>query len=280
MNNKRQHFKAKDHLVSGQSFTIQWDAKQGFAKTVFPLGLNLDQYYPKDQYTSHQTKREGITGFLYSLVQGIMFTYKRKLIQKYSLGITLLDVGGGIGEFANNLSKYGFNTSVVEPNPTAKQSCTSKGINSYLSVEDIPNGIQYSTISLWHALEHIPDLESTLQKLHKLLNSNGLLVVAVPNFHSYDATYYAEHWAALDVPRHLWHFTPMGLKQLLETFGFTQVVQKPLWFDAFYISYLSEKYQGNSFPLIRGLGIGLLSNFAAFSTKDYSSNIFIFKKKS
>jgi hypothetical protein len=85
-------------------------------------------------------------------------------------------------------------------------------------------------------------------------------------------------WAALDVPRHLWHFTPKGLNQLLDRNGFSLLKTYPLWFDAIYISLISELYSGNRFAVFKGLFLGLYSNFRAFFNGEYSSKIFVYKK--
>ena len=89
------------------------------------------------------------------------------------------------------------------------------------------------------------------------------MLVAVPNLASFDAAYYGPYWAAYDVPRHLWHFTPQGLQERVETQGFRLLKTYPLWFDSFYISILSETYANNKFAFLRGLFVGLYSNIRA-----------------
>ena len=66
----------------------------------------------------------------------------------------------------------------------------------------------FDVITLWHVMEHLEHLDEVWQRLHELLTEKGVLIVAVPNCSSYDAQRYGEYWAAYDVPRHLWHFTP------------------------------------------------------------------------
>ncbi|RYZ44328.1 MAG: class I SAM-dependent methyltransferase, partial [Sphingobacteriales bacterium] len=67
---------------------------------------------------------------------------------------------------------------------------------------------KYDVITLWHVLEHIAELEDTVNRFHQLLSDSGSLLIAVPNSDSYDAHVFGAYWAAFDVPRHLHHFTP------------------------------------------------------------------------
>ena len=65
----------------------------------------------------------------------------------------------------------------------------------------------FDVITLWHVLEHIPKINDYLLRLKNLLKLDGTLIIAVPNYKSYDAKFYKNFWAAYDVPRHLWHFS-------------------------------------------------------------------------
>jgi len=270
----------KDHLVSGESFEILWDSEKAYAQTKVNPNINLDQYYPPENYASHVTKRTNPIAFIYSFVKSFMLQYKTRLIKSNCKGNSLLDIGGGIGSFAAHIKKKGFKVAVVEPNLKAKQFCESKGLSCFSKMDEIEEHTKFSIVTLWHALEHIADQEAFFKKLSDLLTYNGYVIIAVPSYSSYDAQYYAENWAALDVPRHLWHFTPEGLINKLKAYNFSLVKQSPLWFDALYISYLSEKYRGSKMPFIRGILIGIFSNTVALFSNNYSSNIFVFKKMS
>ena len=96
---------------------------------------------------------------------------------------------------------------------------TKKKLKVYRSLESLPNKA-FDIISLWHVLEHLPQTEEVITKIHDLLTSKGVLIVAVPNFSSHDSLHYKKNWAALDVPRHLWHFTPEGLEKMFFSAGF------------------------------------------------------------
>ena len=268
----------KDYLVSGETFVLQFDTHKTLARTQLKEGLHLADYYPAEDYTSHQEKRLGIRGMLYGLVQRFMLHYKLSILKKHQAEKDLLDIGGGIGVFAQFLAKHGYDVALTEPNHNARKLAQKRGLSCFSSVDEIPINTSYSCLSLWHVLEHVNALDTSLQKYHNALKTNGLMLVAVPNLASFDAAYYGPYWAAYDVPRHLWHFTPQGLQERVETQGFRLLKTYPLWFDSFYISILSETYAKNKFAFLRGLFVGLYSNIRALFSQEYSSKIFVFQK--
>lgn len=278
MSPKNKIIEVKDHLVSGEHFRIVYDEALGYAATETPETLNLSDYYPEKDYASHQEKHQGLKGRLYVFAQNLMLRYKLNILRNHGSGINVLDVGGGIGVFAEYVSKKGYAPCLTEPNLAARQRSEKKGIPSFKSLFEIQKPKRFDTLTLWHVLEHVEELNENLQKCRALLRENGLILIAVPNINSYDSKHYGAFWAALDVPRHQWHFTPSGLKDLLNSNGFSYIQSYPMWFDAFYIALLSETYAGNKWALLRGLFVGLYSNFRAAFNGDYSSKIFVFKK--
>ena len=278
MTKKEPPIKAKDHLVSKETFEIKWNEKRNYAETSLPKDIVLSRYYETDDYNSHKTETKSFLELLYKTVQKSMLYYKTGYIRSRIKG-NVLDVGGGVGVFAAYLANKRFQTTVVEPSKKGREACIKKGLNTYLSVADLPTNKRYSATTMWHVLEHLTSPEKTLQELHALMETDALLIIAVPNLKSHDARYYGSEWAALDVPRHLWHFTHKGLIDLVEPLGFVVVAQKPLWFDVFYISYLSEKNSKKKFPFLRGLVVGTICTFRALFDSEHSSNIYVFKKK-
>ena len=133
---------------------------------------------------------------------------------------------------------------------------------------------------LWHVLEHLPNLNETFKSINKLLKKNGKLIVAAPNSKAYDAIKYQENWAGYDVPRHLSHFQKETLTRIAEKYNFNVAKVKPMWFDSFYTSLLSEKIKSGKFNYIKGFSTGLKSNLKAMlKTGEFSSLIFILEKK-
>ena len=106
----------------------------------------------------------------------------------------------------------------------------------------------------------------------------GRIVIAVPNYKSFDAQHYKEHWAAYDVPRHLSHFSKETIAKIFKSNGLELKSTKKLKWDAYYISYMSEQYEHHALPLIKGTIKGFISNCKARRTGEWSSMIYIFEK--
>jgi SAM-dependent methyltransferase len=216
---------------------------------------------------------------MYHAVKRYNLKGKLSLIDSYATADKLLlDVGAGTGDFLAITKNCGWEVTGVEPNELARQKAKVKDVTLLNDLKAIPRGQKFGVITLWHVLEHLPDLESQIAKLVGLLTDNGTLVVAVPNFKSYDANYYKEYWAAFDVPRHLWHFSQKSVQGIFEKYGMKVVKTKPMIFDAFYVALLSEKHKNGKQNFINAFWIGLMSNIRALWSKEYSSLIYIIKR--
>ena len=278
MQHKEKLFSATDHLVSGRNFDVVWQEKNAIAQTLYPPGTNLNSYYESEEYDSHKNEQKSVVGRLYLFAQNVMFAYKKRIIKNNVNGKSLLDYGAGVGNFTAYLKGFNYKVMALEPNKKASSLVAEKGISCVHKLEDLSTDASFDAITLWHVLEHLEDPKAVLQKLKNHLNQEGVLVLAAPNFNSPDAKYYNNEWAALDVPRHLWHFTSKGLITFTTSCGYKHITNYPLFFDAFYVAYLSERNKGKKFPLVKGLLIGLLSNLKALFSKEYSSIIFVFRK--
>ena len=275
----KEFLEIKDHLVSGETFRLKLDPETELLQTV-PVPVNLPDYYRSPDYISHSDSPSGFMGYLYQLVKKHSLRKKIRLIKKYS-GSTgsLLDIGSGTGSFLKAAQKAGWKSFGVEPNNTARQLALKKELQMAEGLRELPER-KFDVISLWHVLEHVPELEDYIAFFKTRLEQDGVLVLALPNYSSFDAKYYRAGWAAYDVPRHLWHFSKTSVKRIFEPAGFSVVKIKPMWFDSFYVSWLSEKYKGNRLAPVMGFFIGLLSNFSGIFSKEYSSHIYILKRAS
>jgi hypothetical protein len=112
-----------------------------------------------------------------------------------------------------------------------------------------------------------------MERLKALLKRDGRIFIAVPNYTSYDASVYGRAWAAYDVPRHLYHFSPDAMEKLLNGHGLQMQYSQPMWFDSFYISMLSEKYRNGRGNTLRAAWMGLVSNIKAFVDKSKCSSL-------
>lgn len=282
-NLKNIHLKAKDHSVSGEEFELILNPEFGFLETTpQPSPDKLSEYYKSEDYISHTDSQRNLFEKVYHLVKKISLKKKLNLINSFSEeSKNVLDIGCGTGDFLQTAKQNNWIISGIEPNEQARKIANQKTDNSVFETEQLLRFKEnsFDVITLWHVLEHLPNLENHISVFKKLLKPNGTLIVAVPNYNSYDATYYKEFWAAYDVPRHLWHFNKTSVSRLVSKKSMEVIKVKPMLFDAFYVSLLSEKYKSEKMNLIKGFSIGLLSNLKSMTTKEASSLIYIIKNK-
>ncbi len=266
----------KDFLVSGEEFELKFDPQKKLYFT-FPQPEDNSRYYQSNDYISHTDSNTGITSFLYQAVKKIMLQKKvRKIYRHTRQHGSLLDIGAGTGEFLRVAKNKGWQVNGVEPNAKARNIAQTKGIKLFKSLNQIEDK-RFDVITLWHVLEHIPNLYETISKINTHLKPNGIVIIAVPNYKSYDAQYYRQFWAAYDVPRHLWHFSQDSIKEIV-TQKWELIKINPMIFDSFYVSLLSEKYKTGKSNFIKAFYIGLKSNIKALKTNEYSSLVYTFKK--
>lgn len=268
----------KDYLVTGESFNLIYDSERKMLITSPQPSLeNLSKYYESKEYISHTDNKKGLINSLYQQVKKRALQSKSNLIYKLNEGGgSLLDIGAGTGDFLKTAKEKGWEINGVEPNESARDLAASKQVNLKKSLEEF-KGNTFDVITLWHVLEHVPNLEETIQKIENLLAPGGTLIIAVPNYNSFDSNYYKSHWAAFDAPRHLWHFSISSMKVIFSEELKLQKI-KPLVFDSFYVSLLSEKNKNGSANFVKAFFIGLWSNISAWNTKEYSSLIYCYKK--
>ncbi len=277
-NQKNLKITTKDFLVTGESFDLLIDSKRDMLITSpQPKEEDLAKYYESDAYISHTDSKAGFMATMYQNVKKYSLALKLRLILTLngSPGL-LLDIGAGTGDFLKLAKDNGWEAKGVEPNDGASNLAKQKNLQIYESIDKL-SGQTFDVVTLWHVLEHLPDLEVITKKIEALIKPGGTLIVAVPNFKSYDANYYKNYWAAYDTPRHLWHFSKTAMASIFSS-SMTLVKIKPMIFDSFYVSLLSEKYKtGKSFS-IKALLIGLWSNISALNSKESSSHIYCYKK--
>ena len=272
----------KDFTVSGELFKIVSCETCGFTFTnPRPKDEDLQKYYISNSYISHTNNKKGLFNTLYQAIRLITINRKVKLLKSMKKNGKVLDIGCGTGEFLNKCKRNGYETIGFEPSDMArKQAVKNFDIevmksNSFEKLES--NSV--SIITMWHVLEHIPDIENVLVECSRLIKDNGIIYIAVPNYLSWEAKYYKNYWAAWDTPIHLWHFIEKTIKLLFKKYNLELIKTKPMIFDSFYVSLLSEEYKTGSKNYIKSFIIGLLSNIIAiFSKKGHSSNIYMFKK--
>jgi len=275
---------AVDHTVSHKSFPV-WNCASctaAFTQDV-PDQQEIGAYYASDDYISHSDTSKGFINGLYHRVRRRTLASKRNLVAsqtKLEKG-KLLDVGCGTGAFLHTMKQAGWEITGLEPDPTARERAAELYKLHPLSTDQLyqlPAG-SFNAITLWHVLEHVHDLQGYVEQLAKLLAPGGRLFIAVPNYTSHDAAFYKELWAAYDVPRHLYHFSPKSMEQLLSAHQLQLVTCKPMWFDSFYVSLLSEKYRNGKGNIIRAGWVGFVSNLKALgNVRKCSSVIYVSRR--
>lgn len=282
MNNKSTFLKVKDHSISGEDFQLLYNSELDMLETFpQPEAEKLSDYYKSEDYISHTDTKRNLLEKVYHVVRHISLRRKLKLINSFNADQkTLLDIGCGTGDFLEVAQKDNWIITGIEPNEQARVIANLKTNNSVFNTETLVNlkPNSFDVITLWHVLEHLPDLEMHTALFESLLKTNGTLVIAVPNFRSYDANHYKIFWAAYDVPRHLWHFSKSSIEQLFRREKMKLVKTLPMVFDAYYVSLLSEKYKSGFMNPFKAFWIGFMSNRKAKSSKEYSSQIYIIKK--
>ena len=268
----------KDHLVSNKEFTLDFDAEKEMLLTKpQPEARKLSQYYESDQYISHTDNKKGLIPFLYHILKKRSLKNKLSLINSLKKNDkSILDIGAGTGDFLSFIQSEFISVKGIEPNQKARELAQEKGISLEQDLKDV-KGKLFDVITMWHVLEHVPNLEETIRDVEALLKPNGILIIAVPNFYSFDAAYYKNFWAAFDVPRHLWHFSKASMNKLFSD-KLSLLKISPMVFDSFYVSILSEKNKSGKLNLLKAFFVGLRSNIYALSTKEYSSLIYCYQK--
>lgn len=276
--NKKHFLSVVDYSVSKENFDLYYDETLDMLITHPQPSLeNLGKYYESEDYISHTDNKRSLFEIAYHFIKSIALKNKLNLINFYQLEKgRILDIGAGTGDFLATAKNNGWQTIGVEPSEKAKGIAKRKGISFVENTSELENH-SFDVITMWHVLEHVPDLEAQIKELKRLLKPSGTLIVAVPNFKSFDANHYGKYWAAYDVPIHFWHFSKTAIKVLFEKEKMKLEKVLPMKFDSFYVSLLSEKYKTGKMNFFKAFFIGLRSNWKANRNFEYSSHIYVLK---
>lgn len=267
-----------DHFLSKENFNLDLCSSCHLLFTnPRPTIDRIGDYYKSEDYVSHSSTKKGFVNKVYGWVRSYTLKKKISLLRELTNGKQLLDIGAGTGHFLTKAKQSGYSVLGLEPDEDARKVALSE---NGIELKDLnllhELNKSFDIISMWHVLEHVYNLQTDLDKIVSLVNQDGVLIIAVPNYTSFDAQYYKEFWAAYDVPRHLYHFSPKSIIPLVESKGLKFEKMLPMKFDSYYVSMLSEKYKGGS--MLKAMRIGFLSNLKAKEGLS-SSQIYIFRKK-
>lgn len=272
----------KDEFLTKEDFHICECLNCGLLYTMpRPDKEKIGAYYKSEAYYSHQENKKGFIPKVYERVKSINLKYKYRLATSGMQPGKMLDIGCGVGDFLHTAEMHGWECIGVEPSEDAKTIAQKRMKGMIITSEELESFSDgaFDVITMWHVLEHVDDLKWQVAQLQRLVKPSGRVVIAVPNYKSYDGQYYKEHWAAYDVPRHLNHFNRITLSKIFKTSGLELVKMDKLKWDAYYISYLSEQYRHHSLPLVRGLYRGFISNCKAKRSGEWSSLVYVFERK-
>lgn len=275
---------SKDHTVSKLNFDI-WhcnDCSLRFTQDI-PSIHDIGTFYQSANYISHSNTKKGLINQLYHLIRNYTLGLKARQIKRFS-GLKkgrLLDIGAGVGAFAATMKTAGWTVTALEPDEQARKTAADTfGLTLQLPEELYRfAGDSFDVITMWHVLEHVHDLSGYWKAFQACLPKGGKLVIAVPNYTSADASHYQQDWAAYDVPRHLYHFSPASMQQLALQNGFRMLKMQPMWFDAFYVAMLSEQYKTSKINYLSAFIHGLKSNWAALGNAAKCSSIIYVMEK-
>jgi len=272
----------KDHSVSKESFNIMVCDNCNFHFTnPRPSEDEIGKYYDSEEYISHTDQANSPINLLYKIARQYALRSKKKLINSVAKDKKgrILDYGCGTGYFLETMKSDDWKTYGIEPNDKARAIATQKvKVKRSIDELDLKNK-KFDIITLWHVLEHIHDLNSTIKSLKTILKEKGKIIIAVPNIESYEESIFGEEWAAYDVPRHLYHFSQETMKTLMLKHGLKIKKTYPMKLDAYYISLLSNKYKFAKNKFINSFITGYKSNtYASKNKNNYSSLIYIIKK--
>lgn len=281
----KKRFACVDEFATGEQFDIFECTACGLAFTQnVPDEKEIDRYYESPTYISHSNTSKGFVNRVYHIVRRIMLQKKARKVEMLT-GLKngrLLDYGAGTGHFARLMKTRGWSVTAIEKNGKARELAHKEFGFEMLPVEALSTikDKELDVVTMWHVMEHIQEPDKMWDELHRILDDKGIAIIAVPNSASYDALKYKEHWAAYDVPRHLWHFTPSTIAQWGEKHGFVLDGQYTMPFDGFYISMLSEQYKGSRLHTIRGFWNGFKGWLLQCRRRSASSSIiYVFGKR-
>ncbi|WP_438976956.1 class I SAM-dependent methyltransferase [Polaribacter sp.] len=276
--NLQPYLVCKDYTVSHEEYQVMFNKEFDMLVTI-PVPKNISDYYKSEDYISHTDSKKSLFDKVYQAVKKITLKRKLKLINSFNTkSKKVLDVGAGTGDFLKVCKMNSWEIFGSEPDSGARNIAAKKGVNLEKDLSKFQNQ-QFDVITLWHVLEHVENLQEYITTLKSLLTENGRLIIAVPNFKSYDAIMYKEFWAAFDVPRHLWHFSKTSISKLFSYENMKVEKILPMKFDAYYVALLSEKYKHKKSKPFSAFINGFKTNFKAKSTKEYSSLIYVLKKQ-
>ncbi len=178
-----------------------------------PQPENMELYYPP--------KYRRYSPIVLTILRKLYHYQTRRWNKLFSKPGSVLEMGCGDGLMLDALRNRGWNVAGTErTEKMAEFARKNLGLQVYVGgFDEIPRGQKFDLIVLFQVLEHLNDPVATLQQCATLLEPEGKLIIAVPNLKSWQSEYASSYWFHLDVPRHLFHFSPESLRNALKIAG-------------------------------------------------------------
>jgi SAM-dependent methyltransferase len=184
-----------------------------------PSPEEIAAFYPPDYYGDSGGKFHRLTE---KMVRWVASRRAQFLCRGLLPGDRVLDVGCGRGVLLEAFANAGLEAHGFEISPDAARGVDDRAhIRTAGSLPQAEYPSQFfDRVVIWHVLEHVRAPRATISEIHRILKPGGQIVVAVPNFSSWQAQWAKADWFHLDLPRHLYQFPLDGLKQLLSNCEF------------------------------------------------------------
>lgn len=176
-----------------------------------PAKEEINKFYPTEYYTVK------IPAFLAKIITPLFELTPIRSVKKYRKKGRLLDLGCGTGNFLWEMKKRGFEVHGVDPSSQACELARQRLeniFNSELEEHHFPDNY-FDVITLWHVFEHLLNPNITLKEIHRILKKDGILILETPNIDSLSFKAFRKNCFHLDIPRHLYHWSPKTIREIL-----------------------------------------------------------------
>lgn len=146
----------------------------------------------------------------------------RKKLFKYVRDGSLLDIGCSSGSFLRNVKSPKWKLYGIEMSqPVADHASATTGAEVF--VGDVLDAdfaeSSFDAVTGFHVMEHMYDPVAVMKKVLYWLKPGGIFTITLPNVDSLEARLFGRYWFGLDVPRHLWQFSPRALAAMASRAG-------------------------------------------------------------
>ena len=175
-----------------------------------------------------------------------------RLISHYKRKGSILDIGCSSGGFLSTMKGTDWELYGIEmEESTAERAREGTGATVFVGDAIVApfQRSSFDVITAFDVLEHVYSPQQFLTRVLAWLKPGGIFYAMMPNIDSWEARVFGAHWYGLELPRHLFHFSPTSLRHLMGKIGFEEVcVKTPR------ISYVERSANYVSSSLIKTVG--------------------------